>query len=114
MMKPCKAQKFPTRPAISFPTTFSEEKWKNRENGGKWGEGWKWGKWGKEGWGIGKMGGMGKMLREGENWGNKLEKARSNRSPAFGHGVGRYQGSLLSTQPLAGVSSPTGPIVPSY
>ena len=55
------------------------------------------------------MGGeMGKkMLRLGENWGGILEKTRSNRSPVSGHGVGRYAGRLLSTQPSMGLSSPT-------
>ena len=55
---------------------------------------------------------MGKILRQGENGGNTLEKRRSTQPVASQHGVGRYPGSLLSTQPLAGVSSSTRDTLP--
>ena len=52
----------------------------------------------------------GKQRKVGGEWGENAErcckKGRCSRSPAFGHGVGRCLGSLLSAQPSVGVSSP--------
>ena len=76
--------------ANKLPNNVPEEKW------GKWGEMGE--RYWENGWG------WGKNVATGGTLGGNIGKRRY-KSLASGHGVGKYSGSLPSTQPSVGVSS---------